>query len=456
MNNSMPGSIIVKAFIQDVLQPLGTYVQPGEELQAACDFAKSMAAFLDSNSVDELLGAGALHPAPEVRRAMVDIASVRFDTSEVARQFLIWSLRDTDEQAAIAAIRTCALSNNPSVWSELYTLLGRVPSRIQTQSAFAPMSLREAAAIQIFQQYQQKEGAINLNQLDPNLMNTSEENTLVLNRSVDLNGMVKIDAGRFVCGISDTEGMPGWFALDEVMPDRVIELKEFYIDKESVTNDEYDAFCEAVEEDGHLWCHPDESPEKNHRRSTWGDARVDGDHPVSGVDWYDAFSYSAWQGKTLPTAEQWEKAARGTDGQRYPWGDVYDTTCVNDADRAYGKTIQSVEDLLRVAAAFSLMEPHQLTVPSALLSANISPFGVQGMVGNTWEWTRTTYLSREDVAPHFRGLDPAIAMEDWSSYVVVKGGAWSSKAELLLPAYQGRSHIFFRSPDVGFRCVYEP
>ncbi len=455
MNNSMPSSIIVKAFIQDVLQPLGNGIQSIEELQVVCDFAKSMAVLLDSESVDELLGAGALHPAPEVRRAMIEIASVRFDTSEIARQFLIWSLRDTDDQAAIAAIRTCALSDNYSVWSELYALLGRVPSRIQTNSAFAPMSLREAAAIQIFRQHQQEGFAKNIDQLDPNLSNIQED-IVILNRAVDLDGMIKIDAGRFVSGISNIEGMPGWFALDEVMPERVIELKEFYIDKYPVTNDEYDSFCEVIEENGHLWCHPDESSEKNHRRSTWSDVRVEGDHPVCGVDWYDAFAYAAWKGKILPTTEQWEKAARGTDGQRYPWGDVYDPSCANDADHAYGQIIQSIEELLQLAIAFSHEEPTQLTVSCDLLSTNTSPFGVQGMVGNTWEWTRTTYLGGEDVAPHFRGLDPAIAMEDWSSYIVVKGGAWSSKAELLLPAYKGRSHIFFRSPDVGFRCVYEP
>ncbi len=456
MNNSKTSSIIVKAFIQDVLQPLSENIQTTEELQAVCDFAKSMAALLDSDSVDELLSAGALHPVPEVRRTMIEIASARFDTSETARQFLIWSLRDGDDQAAIAAIRICALSNNSSAWSEMYALLGRVPSRVQTGNTFAPMSLREAATIQMFRQYQQSGFAKNPDQLDPTLTTTPEEGILILNRTADLDGMIKIDAGSFVSGISTDEGMPGWFALDEVMPERVIELGEFYIDRYPVTNDEYDAFCDAIEENGHLWCHSDESLEKDHRRSTWCDARVEGDHPVCGIDWYDAFAYAAWKGKKLPTAEQWEKAARGTNGQSYPWGNVYDPTCTNDADRACGQTIQSVEELLRFASAFSYTEPAQLTVSCNLLPTNISPFGVQGMVGNTWEWTRTTYLSGEDVVPHFRGLDPALAMEDWSSYIVVKGGAWSSKAELLLPAYRGRSHIFFRSPDVGLRCVYEP
>ncbi|MHB8598412.1 MAG: formylglycine-generating enzyme family protein [Ktedonobacteraceae bacterium] len=459
MNNAdglTPGMIMVKAFIQDIFNPLATDPQQSVDWQSVCDWLKQIAPLLDESALDELIGAVALHPAPEARKVMIDVLLPQLSDIPSVQQFLIWCLRDADEQVALAAIRACASTQDEVFWPELYALLGRAPARVKVNQMLAPMSLREAAARQALLQFQREGLPIRFEQLDPLLMKGLGEEVLILNREVDTADMVRVEAGRFVSGLNDLQNIPGWFALDDVMPAHLLELKEYYIDRDSVTNEEYDAFCEAVEDQGHLWCHPDETPGKYHRRSTWGDSRVETNHPVCGVDWYDAFAYASWRGKSLPTAEQWEKAARGTDGRVYPWGDTYDPDRVNDADRAYGRVLQSLEALLGAQASFSSKEPQCLTVPTDKLAANVSPYGVRGMIGNVWEWTKSRYLDDEDMTPHFCGLEPATAMEDWSSWTTVKGGAWSSKAELLLPAYRGRRHILFRSPDVGFRCVYEP
>ena len=449
------GMVVVKACIENVFSPLAANPQHSVDWQDVCRLLKQVIPLLGDDEIDEIIGATALHPVSEVRRRMIEVFFPQLGHVPSAQQLLIWCFRDTDEQVALAAIRACASTRSKVFWPELYSLLGRAATRVQANHGLAPLSLREAAARQVLRDVQREGLLSDFEQLDPHLRKGSEEKVLILNREVDVANMVNIEAGKFNSGLSTLYKGLGWFAVDDLMPERTVDLKGFHIDKDPVTNEEYDTFCEAIEEYGHLWCHPDEAPGKNHQRSTWGDERVENHHPVCGVDWYDAFAYASWQGKSLPTALQWEKAARGSDGYIYPWGNSYDPSCVNSADRAYSREFQSLEALLTAQALFSSEAPQHFTIPVDELSRNLSPYGVRGMVGNVWEWTRSSYLNGTDIIPHFRGLEPATALEDWSSWVVVKGGAWSSKAELLLPAYRGRRHLLFRSPDVGFRCVYE-
>jgi formylglycine-generating enzyme required for sulfatase activity len=88
------------------------------------------------------------------------------------------------------------------------------------------------------------------------------------------------------------------------------------------------------------------------------------DHPVTGVSFFDAAAFAASLGRTLPTEEQWEKAARGTDGRVYPWGNRFNLRNLNS--RASKK---------------------RLTTPVNLYPDGVSPFGVMDLVGNVWEWT---------------------------------------------------------------------
>lgn len=450
---------VVKSFIQNVLQDIEVDDEWRQRVAEVGAFMRRLATNLDEEALEELIAAGALHPLAEIRRAVVDVARDYAGQVEAARRFLLWSLNDVDEQvavAAIAAIKACAALRDEEVWTALYTLIGRASSRAIVEHQLAPASLRELAVIQFFQQLQQEGSSINFSILDPSLSPVEEDDELVLNRQVDLRGMIKIEAGPYIAGLSNTSGLPGWFSIEDTISTCINDIKTFHIDRDPVTNDEYDAFCAIIEEHGHLWCHPDETPGKDHRRAMWGDPRVAGDHPVSGVDWYDAYAYAAWRGKKLPTEEQWEKAACGSQGQRYPWGESYQAARVQDAEQAYGKSISSLTEYLQTVTQITPAEPARLTVPVAELPGNVSPYGVRGMIGNVWEWTCSRYLDRVEIEPHFRALDPLIVQEDWSSWVTVKGGAWSSIAEQLLPSYRGRRHILFRSPDVGFRCVYEP
>jgi formylglycine-generating enzyme required for sulfatase activity len=186
--------------------------------------------------------------------------------------------------------------------------------------------------------------------------------------------MVRVPAGPFTLGSDE-------FARER--PVHVVELPAFWIDRFPVTNEAFAAFVAAT---GHRapvdWI--DGSPR----------AGTD-DFPVM-VTWTDADGYARWAGKRLPTEAEWEKAARGTDGRRYPWGDEWDGT------RARTWEIASV--------ATERLEPVHARPSGA------SPYGAEQMVGLLEEWCADWY----DAYPGsgYRSLGYG------ESYRVLRGGAW--------------------------------
>lgn len=204
-----------------------------------------------------------------------------------------------------------------------------------------------------------------------------------------------------------------------------------------------------------MFCHEDEAPDHDHRSDSRFDERFEPDHPVTGVDWYDAYAYASWQGKKLPSRLQWEKAARGPSGRLFPWGDEFDGHCANWIGNHFDEAIDDLDAWVDATASLLGNDTQALTQPTHDFPENVSPYGVRGLCGNVWEWTRTRHLDGEDVSPSFRGLSPRDVLGDWSSYISVKGGSWASVPEMLVPAYSGQRHIFARGLEVGFRCVYE-
>lgn len=192
--------------------------------------------------------------------------------------------------------------------------------------------------------------------------------------------------------------------LSGEVPGRLVEVAAYRIDRYPVTNRQYEEFCRVTghRTPGH-WGAP--QPPQH----LW-------EHPVISVDLADAVAYAAWLGKRLPTEAEWEKAARGTDGRTYPWGDAFDPAACqwNRENTGAGPG----------------------TAPVTAHPGGASPYGVMDLCGNAAEWC---------------GDGPS------APAAYIKGGCWLTECPLnLRPAARNMSgwannplHFY------GFRCVRE-
>jgi formylglycine-generating enzyme len=219
--------------------------------------------------------------------------------------------------------------------------------------------------------------------------------------------MVLVPAGEFTMGADNLDN-----------PRHSVYLDAFYIDKFEITTSRYAGFMKATGR---------ELPSK------WSEVRLvsHGERPVIGVLWQDADAYCRWAGKRLPTEAEWEKAARGTDGREYPWGNEPPTP-----RRAnFNKCCEwKGYDVLAVVGS---------------LEAGRSPYGIYDLAGNVSEWVadwydNTSYKYELDRNPK----GPADGEEK-----VVRGGSWFDPGPLQRSALRSRSYPSASSTDRGFRCA---
>jgi formylglycine-generating enzyme required for sulfatase activity len=218
-------------------------------------------------------------------------------------------------------------------------------------------------------------------------------------------GMIQVPAGTFTMGGGEEE--------DERPRHRVF-VSAFSIDRDEVTRAAYQkcvaaGVCARPEGGG------------------------DDDLPVTGVSFLDAASYCAWVGKRLPTEAEWEKAARGSDGRIYPWGDEPSCEQANFGNfQGEGRCPKNPGRPVKVGS-----------YPGA------SPFGVRDLAGNVWEWVADWYDA--SYYRHSPSRDPRGPKS--GERRVVRGGACCSMFGLPRAANRLAFPESYRDIDIGFRCA---
>lgn len=235
--------------------------------------------------------------------------------------------------------------------------------------------------------------------------------------------MVRIPAGPFLMGSDD--------GPDDERPAHVVTVAAFDIDRLQVTNAQFAHFLErhgAADPSGRRYFDWDDHDARIHRvDGVWRADPGFEDHPVVEASWLGALTYCQALGKRLPTEAEWEKAARGTDARRYPWGNTEPTPAH-----------------ARFASGWNQ------TLPVNTHPAHPSAYGVLGLAGNAWHWVSSVYRpypyrsddGREDLNPGpVRGT---------------RGGGHDSPAGQLRTTERGRT--LSRAPaaghhNIGFRCA---
>jgi formylglycine-generating enzyme required for sulfatase activity len=225
---------------------------------------------------------------------------------------------------------------------------------------------------------------------------------------VDGMEMVGVPAGEFTMGSNKGRADEG--------PPHSVYLDAFYIDKFEVTNAQYRMCVNAG------ICVRPAKPE-------YYDNLDLEQHPVVNVTRSWVKTYCGWAGKRLPTEAEWEKAARGTDGRTYPWGEGID--CEHAQYKDCGGQ----------------------TVPVGSKPEGASPYGAQDMAGNVWEWVSDRY--EEDyyqTSPESNPKGP----ETWSAWMdawVIRGGSWSEESAYVRSSYRSWYNPDAQYYNLGFRCV---
>ena len=216
-----------------------------------------------------------------------------------------------------------------------------------------------------------------------------------------------VPAGQFIMGSEDG-------ATDE-SPVHTVNLDAFWIDQTEVTNGQYERCVSAGE------CTEPMISSSSTRNSYYGSDQYR-NYPVIYVGWNQAAAYCTWAGGRLPTEAEWEKAARGTDGRTYPWGDSIDENYAN-----YNGTAGDTSEI-------------------GSYPAGASPYNVLDMAGNVWEWGSDWY--DDDYYSHSPTRNP----DGYDR--VLRGGSWFDSDSSTRSANRYRYNPEGRDDGIGFRCAF--
>jgi len=237
------------------------------------------------------------------------------------------------------------------------------------------------------------------------------------------NKMVLVPEGYFVMGSNN--------GLDDEKPEHRVFVKSFLMDVLPVSNADFAKFLNArglKNQLGESVYDDDDRDARIHQQNSRWQADVGfATHPVNEVSWVGARDYCAWLNKRLPTEAEWEKAARGTDGRQYPWGN----SKPNNKRALYGA-------------------PYNSSAPADAFPDGASPYGVLDLSGNQWEWVSSAYR------PYPYSADDGRENQTPGPIRSTRGGGHDSGEDELTTTQRGRN--LSRNPkaghhNIGFRCA---
>ncbi|NGZ61257.1 MAG: hypothetical protein CV081_12260 [Nitrospira sp. LK265] len=233
--------------------------------------------------------------------------------------------------------------------------------------------------------------------------------------------MVLIPAGSFLMGSND--------GLSNERPEHHVTVDAYYIDQFEVTARRYQKFVESA---------------RHGFPPRWDDeaARTLSDLPAVGMSWTDAAAYCTWAGRRLPTEAEWEKAARGTDGRRYPWGHMQPFVDIANYNR--GVWVSEAVTLVPVGSGLEGM-----SVRYGLKNGGRSPYGLSHMAGNAAEWVADWY----DREYYLKSPDKNPSGPTTGEKRVLRGGSWADLPIALRVTARFSAEPDFEDRTIGFRCA---
>lgn len=439
------------------------------------EISRGVVSLLKSSAAAENLHAaaavGAMHESARVRAVLLHHMGVLYPTRDETHALAKWLTHDFEDRIAFQAIRTVAALGVTAALPDLILIVGRPSQRLHNDVG-RPVGMGHALVLDAITALSATRDSDELRRLEDDFFPEGERTDSLLDpepegfqpreieasvtRSDAVLGHqeVCIPAGKVQMGLPVQ-----WLDIDTPFdwsegPNGSVFVRSFYIDEYPVSCRDYDAFSDSVVAREHRCCHPAEPPGKDHRRNTRFDSDLTPDHPATGIDWFDAYAYARSKGRRLPTEYEWQRAAQGSDGRAFPWGPEYD-----DQRLVNGFTTlplnHSWDDikLWRASLALQASGLYQTPGPEVVTHGGRSPFGVCGLSGNVWEWTASSYQSGKIADPGPPNRDALEKICDSNSYVVIKGGAWTSLPQMLSPAFRGRDLLYDRHCEIGMRTV---
>ena len=225
-------------------------------------------------------------------------------------------------------------------------------------------------------------------------------------REMDEMEQVFVPAGDFIMGTDDDPE-----AYGNEKPVRTVYLDAFWIDKYEVSKKQYKKCVDAKACD---------LPGENFKTYD--------NYPVTNVNWDNAKAYCEWAGGSLPTEAQWEKAARGEDRRKYPWGN-------QEPDSSYANYYENIGNTTEVER----------------YEKGASPYGALNMAGNVWEWVNDLYSDFYDESETINPQGP-----NYSNYRGLRGGSLDNPSKNIRTTNRNKGFPYVRFMTVGFRCVSAP